>query len=148
MNSDSDSASASDSDSGIAKSRKWPFTAARSTASECSDLLAALLATNAFDEISDADDLQAVEDQIERRGFVDRGRTRGGLVFWLYSTGLYGPYHDLEGGAVERHGILVTVEAGVEVKEFMSELRNRLTKNGVYHGPKDGITHEHFAASK
>ncbi|OAX35657.1 hypothetical protein K503DRAFT_773234, partial [Rhizopogon vinicolor AM-OR11-026] len=99
---------------------------ARSTASGCSDLLA----TNVLDEIPDANDLDS-------KGVVDNsvGRTQLGVAFWLYLSGLHGPYHDLEGGAVERHGTLITAEAGVNLNEFTSELRNRLTKNGVYYGP-------------
>ncbi|OJA17530.1 hypothetical protein AZE42_12833 [Rhizopogon vesiculosus] len=137
----------SDSDSDSETIRTWPFTAARSTASDCSDLLTALLATNVLDEIPDANDLDSVEKYIRMKGVVDNsvGRTQLGVAFWLYPSGLHGPYHDLEGGAVERHGTLITVEAGVVVNEFTSELRNRLTKNGVYYGPRDEITHEHFA---
>lgn len=144
MSLDSDS----DSETTISQTQRWPFTAARSTASDCSDLLTALLATSAFDEISDIENLEGVERYIKHKGFVDGGRTRKGMTFWFYPTGLHGPYRYLEGGAIERHGILLTVEDGVDVEEFMSELRNRVTKNGVYHGPRDGITHEHFAASK
>jgi hypothetical protein len=144
MSLDSDS----DSETAISQRQRWPFTAARSTASDCSDLLTALLATDAFDEISDAENFESLENYIKYKGSVDGGRTRKGMTFWFYPTGLHGPYHCLEGGAVECHGILLTVEPGVDVEEFMSELRNRLTKNGVYHGPRDGITHEHFAPSK
>ncbi|KAJ8588832.1 hypothetical protein M405DRAFT_235904 [Rhizopogon salebrosus TDB-379] len=141
----------SDSDSVIeAIPRTWPFTAARSTASDCSDLLTALLAADAFDEISDIDNLESVERYITHRGLLDDGgRTRKGMVFWFYPTGLYGPYRYLEGGAVVvRHGTLVTIEPGVDAKEFMNEFRNRFMKDGVYYGPQDGITHEHFAALK
>jgi hypothetical protein len=49
----------SDSDSDLPTSipRTWPFTAARSTASDYSDLLTALLAADAFNEISDIENL-------------------------------------------------------------------------------------------
>jgi hypothetical protein len=57
---------------------------------------------------------------------------RGGILVRIYPTGLYGPYRYLEGGAVVvRHGTLVTIEPGVDAKEFMNEFRNRFTKDGV-----------------
>ncbi|KAF9222150.1 hypothetical protein BS17DRAFT_783869 [Gyrodon lividus] len=131
-------------------SRTWPFAAPRSTASSSFDLLMALLAADAFDELSDAEDFAAVENYIKAEGYVrgdSAGRTRRGVVFWLYPTGSYGPYHVLEDGTPECHGVLVTVEPGVDVQGFMSELKNRFTTHGVY-SPPSGITHEHFAASK
>ncbi|KAJ8582054.1 hypothetical protein M405DRAFT_776813 [Rhizopogon salebrosus TDB-379] len=142
----------SDSDSPTSIPRTWPFTAARSTAPNYSDLLAALLAADAFDEISDVDNLESVERYITHRGLLDDGgRTRKGIVFWFYPTGLYGPYRYLEGGAVVvRHVTLalVTIEPGVDAKEFMNEFKDQFTKDGVDYGPQDGITHEHFAALK
>jgi hypothetical protein len=107
----------------------------------------ALLATNAFDEISDADDFASVEEEIRVKGYATKdsgGRTQKGVVFWLYPTGLYGPYHLLEDGTPECHGMLVTVEPGVHMQEVVSEMKKRLTTNGVY-SPPSGITHEHFS---
>ncbi|KAJ8582458.1 hypothetical protein M405DRAFT_830629, partial [Rhizopogon salebrosus TDB-379] len=134
----------SDSDSPTSIPRTWPFTAARSTASGCSDLLTALLAADAFDEISDR--------YITHRGLLDDGgRTRKGMVFWFYPTGLYGPYRYLESGAVVvRHVTLalVTIEPGVDAKEFMNEFKDQFTKDDVDYGAQDGIMHEHFAALK
>ncbi|KAJ8582056.1 hypothetical protein M405DRAFT_776817 [Rhizopogon salebrosus TDB-379] len=117
----------SDSDSPTSIPWTWPFTAARSTAPNCSDLLTVLLAADAFDEISDIDNLESVERYITHRGLLDDGgRTRKGMVFWFYPTGLYGPYRYLEGGAVVvRHVTLalVMIEPGVDAKEFMNEFK-------------------------
>jgi hypothetical protein len=78
----------SGSDSPTSIPRTWPFT-------NCSDLLTALLAADAFDEISDVDNLEYVERYITHRGLLDDGgRTRKGMVFWFYPT-LYGPYRYL-----------------------------------------------------
>jgi hypothetical protein len=111
-----------------------------------------LLAGDAFDEISDIENLESVERYITHRGLLDDGgRTRKGMVFWFYPTGLYGPYRYSEGGAVVvRHVTLalVTIEPGVDAKEFMNEFKDQFMKDGVDYGPQDGITHEHFTALK
>ncbi|KIJ67356.1 hypothetical protein HYDPIDRAFT_84836 [Hydnomerulius pinastri MD-312] len=112
------------------------------------ELLAALLAAGDIDEISDAEDFASVGNYVNGIGHSSRGKTAVGLVFWLYPTGLHGPTRKLEDGTIEYHGILVTVEPGVDVKEIIDGLRNRLTKVGGQKVPMEGIGHHHFAASK
>src|SRR5258708_26994924 len=76
----------------------WPLSVARTTWTECSGLLQSLLATSAFDEISNADDYASVQRYVKSQGRAgNSGKTTLGLVFWIYPTGLYGPYHETEG---------------------------------------------------
>ena len=105
-------------------SKPWPLSVARSTGAENNDLLHALLAASTFDEISNADDFTAVEGYIQNQGRVDdSGKTTVGLVFWVYPTGLHGPYHETEDRQIKQHGVLLTVEPGVSVAEVVSRAR-------------------------
>ena len=116
----------------------WPFAAARSTGTDSHALLSALLATNALDEISDADDYVAVGRYVRTMGKVDEtGKTTVGVSFWLYPTDLHGPYHVTDAGEVKQHGTLVTIQSGAVVGDVIEKAKASLKM--------DGITHEHIA---
>ncbi|KAI0065758.1 hypothetical protein BV25DRAFT_1592321 [Artomyces pyxidatus] len=119
----------------------WPLSAARSTGIENYPLLCAMLAAGGtIDEISNADDYSAVERYISGQGRADKtGRTRFGLIFWLYPTGMRGPYHETDEGKIEQHGTLITVEPGILVEEAVVKVEAALRE--------DGIAHEHVAAA-
>ena len=119
---------------------EWPFTGARSTGTNSQGLLWALLATSSIDEISNAEDFAAVRRYITSKGVVGAtGRTTVGLVFWLYPTGLHGPYHVSDERVVEQHGVLITMEPGVLIREAVQEVRGSFRT--------DGIAHKHIVAS-
>ncbi|KZT26851.1 hypothetical protein NEOLEDRAFT_1062249 [Neolentinus lepideus HHB14362 ss-1] len=111
----------------------YPFTEVSSSASS-QQILAALLASCALDEISNSDDFEPVDRYIRNRAGVDEdGRTRSGVTFWLYPTGLYGPYHVEESGAVRKHGELVTIERGVDVEYACKRAREAFRTEGIGH---------------
>jgi hypothetical protein len=119
--------------------RSWPFSNARSTGEENQGVLDCLLATNALDEISSAADFIAVKEYVEGKGRVDEtGKTTVGTIFWVYPTGLDGPYHKEEDGRVRRHGVLFTVEASASVEEVVNRARLSLW---------DTIFHEHVTGA-
>ncbi|TFY76547.1 hypothetical protein EWM64_g7464 [Hericium alpestre] len=119
--------------------QRWPFTTARSTGTEHQDLLAALLTADTLDEISNADDYDAVARYIRSQGRVDvTGKIICGLAFWLYPTGLYGPYHEVQGG-IHKYGTLITVEPGALLDDAMARIKSALRQ--------DGIAHEHVGGS-
>ncbi|EIM90717.1 uncharacterized protein STEHIDRAFT_144288 [Stereum hirsutum FP-91666 SS1] len=121
------------------RSAQWPFNVASSTGAENSTLLHALLAAERIDELSDAENHTAVERYLNSEGKVDeRGRTTAGVMFWLYPTGLKGPYHVTDEGKTEQHGTLITVESGVLVEETMRKLKEVKV---------DGIAHEHIGVA-
>ncbi|KAH9475279.1 hypothetical protein JR316_0012390 [Psilocybe cubensis] len=128
----------------------YPYSVARSYDSgsftdENNPLIASLLATDAFDEISTAEDFGAVERYIRNQGRVDSaGRTTIGLVFWVYPTGMRGPYHigSLEdhgdhqeegSGRVSTHGLLVTVERGAALGDAVTTIRVECRTSGISH---------------
>jgi hypothetical protein len=118
----------------------WPISVARTTGTQCSALLQSLLATSTFDEISNADDYASVHRYVKSQGRADNsGNTTLGLVFWVYPTGLYGPYHETEDHKIKQHGLLLTVEPGVSVEEVVKRARAGLED--------DVIVHEHVGAS-
>ncbi len=122
-----------------AKPKPWPLSVARTTGTENYGLLHALLATSSFDEISDADDYTAVQRYVKSQGRADdSGKTTVGLVFWIYPTGLHGPYHETEYHQIKQHGVLLTVEPGVLVAEVVKRARAVLKD--------DVIVHEHVSA--
>lgn len=118
-----------------------PFSLARSTGGESQSLLSALLVAGKLDEISNAEDYAAVERYVKSAGKADEtGKTTSGVAFWLYPTGLHGPYHVGDDGAVQQHGILVTAEPGVVVGDVVQKARAvPLTENK--------LVHEHIAAA-
>ncbi|EIN13469.1 hypothetical protein PUNSTDRAFT_129151 [Punctularia strigosozonata HHB-11173 SS5] len=120
-------------------SKPWPCTVARSTGTQSKDLLYSLLATADFDEISSADDFNAVKEYISGRGAINQlGLTTVGLTFWVYPTGLHGPYHITDEGNVEEHGLLLTVESGVAVGDIVEHARA---------GLKETLVHEHIGSA-
>lgn len=120
---------------------QYPFQAAQSTAADHPALLSALLASDAFDEISDADDFSAVEKYMTSQGRVNEaGQITAGFAFWLYPTGMYGPFHLAEDGTVKKHGTLITVERGASIRDAMERVRASVSQ--------DAVRHEHVAASQ
>lgn len=129
---------------------KWPYTVARSSSSSSVEekLLHALLILD-HDEISNADDCEPVERYLvgagrRRKRHLERdGRTERSVVFWVYPTGLWGPYRrltDEETGAerIEKHGLLLTVEEGALIQDVVQRAREGLVMGE--------IRHEHVAA--
>ena len=120
----------------MSSEQKYPYTVARTTESspETDALLAAILATDHLDEISNAEDFAAVERYISGHGRADgSGKTTVGLAFWLYPTGLYGPYHESREEEIELHGTLVTVERGADVAQAVAKTREGLRLRGIGH---------------
>ncbi|RXW21429.1 hypothetical protein EST38_g4436 [Candolleomyces aberdarensis] len=117
--------------------RPYPFSQARATGAAYPALLAAILAAGTLDEISagsrEAD--AGIEPYIRGRGFVDRNsnRTRCGVIFWLYPTGLHGPYRTDENGELRQHGTLITIEPGADVNEAAQQARQALRRSGIGH---------------
>jgi len=121
----------------------YPYSVARTTGSVSAPLLAAILATTKLDEISDIEDFTGVERYIRHQGHVDAaGETTTGVMFWLYPTGLHGPYHTVDsdeaapgdgGGRVELHGTLITIESGVLLREAMERARGALRRDEIGH---------------
>ncbi|KAF5345535.1 hypothetical protein D9758_011995 [Tetrapyrgos nigripes] len=121
----------------------WPSYVTRSTGQESQTLLYALLATQKFDEISNAEDFSAVQRHIIAQGKASADesgilRTRFGVVFWVYPTGLYGPFRNTEEGEIKEHGLLLTVEPGASVEEAVTRAREAL-QEGI-------IVQEHVSA--
>lgn len=123
-----------------ASERKFPFSEARTTGTECHALLTALLATWDIHEVSNSQDCSDFEAYIVRRGEPDaEGRVTMGMAVWLYQTGLYGPFHETDEGKVEYHGTLLTIELGARVSDIVQRAKTGL-RMGV-------IMHEHIAAA-
>jgi len=61
------------------------------------------------------------------------GKTTLGLVFWVYPTGLYGPYHETEDHQIKQHGLLLTVEPGVSIEEVVKRAKAGLKDNVIVH---------------
>ncbi|KAF7430380.1 hypothetical protein PC9H_006085 [Pleurotus ostreatus] len=131
----------SESDTVTVNRTQYPFQTARSTAADHPALLSALLASDAFDEISDADNFSAVETYMASHGRVNEaGQITAGFAFWLYPTGKNGPFHLAEDGTVKKHGTLITVERGATMRDAMERVRASVNQ--------DEVTHEHIAASQ
>ncbi|PPQ77860.1 hypothetical protein CVT25_015356 [Psilocybe cyanescens] len=128
----------------------YPYSIARSagtdtTTNENNALLASILATDSMDEISTAEDFAAVERYIRNQGRVDgAGRTTCGVMFWVYPTGMRGPYHvgsleqdpeegDEQGGEVKTHGMLVTVERGAALSDALATIKLEHRLSGISH---------------
>ncbi|KAH9950763.1 hypothetical protein B0H21DRAFT_459295 [Amylocystis lapponica] len=115
-----------------------PLGAAQSTGGSCPALLAALLTID-LDEISSADDYEAIAGYVAARGRAgEDGRTRRGLVLWGYPTCEGGPCRTFADGHVERHGVLFTVERGARAQQVVQQARVAI--------PAGGIAHVHVAA--
>lgn len=124
----------------------YPYSVADSLRSnnltdENNPLLASLLATDSLDEISTAENFGAVERYIRNQGRLDSaGRTTSGLMFWVYPTGMRGPYHigslgqdEEERGEVTTHGLLVTVERGAALSDAVATIRLEFRMSGISH---------------
>ncbi|KAF8152218.1 hypothetical protein B0H34DRAFT_784504 [Crassisporium funariophilum] len=95
--------------------RQWPFTAARSSGSEGGSLLTAILAVRAQGKVDES------------------GKTTWGVMFWLYPTGLNGPYHESREGEIDQHGTLITVERGVLLTEAVQQAKGGFNERGIGH---------------
>ncbi|KAF8912447.1 hypothetical protein CPB85DRAFT_1197234, partial [Mucidula mucida] len=101
-------------------------------------LVSAILTTFELDEISTADEGDAIRRYIINQGMINgEDVVQRGVMFWVYPTGGKGPYEELEeDGSILMHGLLVTIERGAlfegMVKAIMSDL------------PEGGIGHIHF----
>ncbi|TFK54353.1 hypothetical protein OE88DRAFT_1654990 [Heliocybe sulcata] len=113
---------------------QYPYTEAGSSSSSQS-LLAALLAVYVFDEISNAEDFAGMEDYIRYKGRAGPNgeRTTDSFAFWLYPTGLHGPWQDLGSGEVIKHGELITVERGVDIQYALRRVKEVLREDGIGH---------------
>ncbi|KAJ8516674.1 hypothetical protein ONZ45_g6026 [Pleurotus djamor] len=124
---------------GMSTFTAWPWYNAESTGSASQGLLYALLGVGKFDEISDVDDFTAVKDYVNNQGKADEnGRTTVGLAFWVYPTGMHGPYHEASPGQFEEHGLLLTVEPGVTADKVVE--RVRITRGNL-------LKHKHVRAA-
>ncbi|KAF9039303.1 hypothetical protein BJ165DRAFT_1407506 [Panaeolus papilionaceus] len=114
--------------------QEFPFTEAQSTGLTHRALLASVLASDALDEISNGEDFEAVERYFRNQGLADSdGKIIRGMMFWIYPTGLHGPYHKSEKGTIEQHGTLMTVARGATVAEAMIAARRGFTEDGTSH---------------
>lgn len=124
-------------------SKQYPFTIAQSVEgnTNSSILLASILAAGSLDELSNIKNFTGVETYIRREGHVDSqtGKLQSGVIFWLYPTGLHGPYHETREGEIAHHGTLITIEPGASFDDAFAKV-----KNGVR---LSGIGHLHVAAS-
>ncbi|KAF8907049.1 hypothetical protein CPB84DRAFT_344836 [Gymnopilus junonius] len=115
---------------------QYPYSAARTVQSstETDALLASILAASTLDEISNIEDFVSVENYIRGHGRVNgSGKTTQGLMFWLYPTGMRGPFHESREEEIELHGTLVTIEAGVLLTDAMAKAREGLRLRGIGH---------------
>lgn len=115
---------------------EYPYSTARSAqpSSESDALLASILAASTLDEISNADDFASVEDYIRNQGRVDgSGKTTWGLMFWLYPTGMRGPFHESREEEIELHGTLITIERGASLTDAVAKAREGLRLRGIGH---------------
>lgn len=144
------------------QANQWPFSAARSTPissttstnnAQTHPLLPSLLAAAHLDELSSADAYAAIASYVRSQGRSSPSpdstseHTTVGLTFWVYPTGLKGPYHVTDEGEVRKHGVLMTVERGASVDEVVRRAREaleRLEAEGE-EGGKGGVGHEHVA---
>ena len=111
------------------------FSTAQSTEANSQELLISLLVAGNLAEISDADDFEAVRGFIKTQGRVDSGtnKTTTGVTFWLYPTGLHGPYHETDDGSLELHGALITIAEGVLLDDAVEKTRHAVTTGRLVH---------------
>jgi len=117
--------------------RQYPFTVAQSVDGNTTSsvLLAAILASEKLDEISNIENFSGVETYIRREGHVDAqtGKLQSGVMFWLYPTGLHGPFHETQEGDIDHHGTLVTIERGASFDDAFAKTKNGLRLRGIGH---------------
>ncbi|KIM44137.1 hypothetical protein M413DRAFT_443181 [Hebeloma cylindrosporum] len=118
-------------------SKQYPFTIAQSATeiTNISVLLASILAAGSLDELSNIENFTSVETYIRRRGHVDSqtGKLQSGVMFWLYPTGLHGPYHETQEGEIAHHGTLITIEPGVSFEDAFEKAKDGLRLSGIGH---------------
>ncbi|KAI0940499.1 hypothetical protein AcW1_003678 [Taiwanofungus camphoratus] len=114
--------------------QKLSHAAACSTGIVCHTLLAAILAARGcINELSNGGRLEF------ERCIGGEGREDGGGDCFLEQR-LYGPYHDIEEGSVQHHGLLFTVECGAHVSDVVQAAKRAPMM--------DAITHVHIAAAR
>jgi hypothetical protein len=117
--------------------KQYPFTIAQSAegSTNSSVLLAAILAAGSLDELSNIENFAGVETYIRREGHVDSqtGKLQSGVMFWLYPTGLHGPYHETQEGEIAHHGTLITIELGASFDDVFAKVKNGLRLSGIGH---------------
>ncbi|KAH7917912.1 hypothetical protein BV22DRAFT_1135013 [Leucogyrophana mollusca] len=92
-----------------------------------------------YNELSNINDFDRVRTYLVSQGRVNgTGKITVGLAFWLYPTGLHGPFHVNDAGVVVEHGTLITLERGALFEEAFSRVKASFRV--------DGIAHEHIAA--
>ncbi|KAF4622639.1 hypothetical protein D9613_009242 [Agrocybe pediades] len=118
----------------------FPYTVARSTTvEESGPLLAALLAAANIDELSngevEGDPWFSVKNYIKHSGRLDKdtNRTGTGIMFWLYPTGLHGPYHEDQEGQIQQHGTLITIERGTSYDHALQKCIEAFRTEGLAH---------------
>jgi len=102
-------------------------------------LISAILAAECLDEISDIDDGDGIRRCLVSKGSANKnGVLIRGFMFWVYPTGCVGPIETLEDdcergkkGDVLHHGVLVTVEAGVNVDAATAAIKAALPADGL-----------------
>jgi len=118
-------------------SKQYPFTIAQSVegSTNSSILLASILAAGSLDELSNSENFTAVETYIRREGHVDSqtGKLQSGVIFWLYPTGLHGPYHETREGEIAHHGTLITIERGASFDDAFAKVKNGVRLSGIGH---------------
>lgn len=119
------------------ETRPWPFGTAHSTGTECSPLLASILATETLETVAASREsgFQAVEDYIRDGGYRMNSEDRilDNITFWVYPAGLSGPYHEAEDGSIKQHGLLVTVEQGAKVVDVVMAVKRDFVEEGTAH---------------
>jgi len=118
-------------------SKQYPFTIAQSVEgnTNSSVLLASILAAGSLDELSNIENFTTVETYIRREGHVDSqtGKLQSGVIFWLYPTGLHGPYHETREGEIAHHGTLITIEPGASFDDAFAKVKNGVRLSGIGH---------------
>jgi hypothetical protein len=117
--------------------KQYPFTIAQSAeeSTNSSVLLASILAAGSLDELSNSESFAAVETYIRREGHVDSqtGELQSGVMFWLYPTGLHGPYHETREGEIAHHGTLITIERRASFDDALAKVKNGVRLSGIGH---------------
>jgi len=101
-------------------------------------LISAILATHCLDEVSNIENGEGIHYYLTWRGgaHANNGVLLRGLIFWLYPARCVGPIETLEDdcergkkGDVLHHGLLVTVEPGVNVDAATAMIKAALPVN-------------------
>ncbi|KZT69799.1 hypothetical protein DAEQUDRAFT_726109 [Daedalea quercina L-15889] len=119
------------------ETRPWPYDLARTTGTECTPLLAAILAGGTVQQIAASrdSDFDSVEGHLRSGEYrLDReDRMLDSVMLWVYPAGLPGPYHEAKDGSVKEHGLLVTAERGAKVQDVMLAVKDAFVEEGTAH---------------